>query len=466
MSPQQELARRLSQLPLLRQILAKVSKKLSPIPPQYRNAYHRAIRNERLVQGELHTIQNTQLRAIVHHAYQHVPYYHRLFKHHNLQPEQVKTVKDLAKIPTVSKDIIQSKPNHFLADNIESYGATPNRTSGSTGMPLTISLSRDTRHLVGALNWVCWRGWMGFRWGERIVYFRPAYPVMKGQWHTKPPSQYYHPSKPILYLSPYELSETILRQHATALKKFKPKLICGTPSAIYLMAQFLVEHNIDVSQPCGISTSSEMLFSFQRDVIEQAFQTQVYDRYGSGEYVAEADQCGKGSYHIRPELGLIEIVKDGELVGLGETGEMVVTTLVNKAMPLIRYRIGDVAALSEVYCDCGRTLPLLEYLEGKIRDLIVSPDGIYISGEFFTWLIEQTWVQQGQLVQTKPDELHVKIVPKRKPTSEEKQFIVDAIRNLMGDVTVEIELVEEIEATKAGKRHFVISQVSQRHFHD
>ena len=149
--------------------------------------------------------------------------------------------------------------------------------------------------------------------------------------------------------SSYHISERNLGAYVDELKKIEPVFIDSYPSAIFSIGKFLLDRGIEAGiAPKAIITSSETLLDNQREVIEKAFHSRVFDQYGSAEMVGFINQCEKGSYHINPEYGIVEIIKeDGEPAKDGEPGELVCTGFVNSTMPLIRYKTGDSAIACE-----------------------------------------------------------------------------------------------------------------------
>ncbi|MFC1888526.1 phenylacetate--CoA ligase family protein [Thermodesulfobacteriota bacterium] len=383
---------------------------------------------------------------------------------------EIREQKDLEKLPLLSKEDLLENIDSLKADNIADYHATPNFTGGSTGEPVTVYQSQYARDMVAACVWRHW-GWFGFRYGESKAVLRAPQDYSSTYMKSiqgrdknsiKHPEMFHDKKYNTLYLSPYDMSDEVLDQFIEALIKGKYKVIMGTPSSLYILASYLRDRKVNEIRPSAIQVSSETFYPFQRSLIEEQFDCMTYDWYGSGERVVKAGECSEHSgYHLCSEFGLLEVVNEGKRAAEGETGELIVTTLINYAMPLIRYRIGDMGALTSANCSCGRGLPLLKTLQGKIRDVVVTPDGKKIHGEFFKYVIEKSWIQSGRCIQEKIDSLVIEIVPKNEIPGDELDRIERFLKDYIGErMNIGFKVVDAIEPTAAGKRHYVISKIA------
>jgi phenylacetate-CoA ligase len=194
-------------------------------------------------------------------------------------------------------------------------------------------------------------------------------------------------------------------------------------------------------------------------VIEQAFGCHVFDWYGNVELVANIVQCEAGNYHIKPEYGVVEILNpDGSPSQPGQVGELVCTGLNNPAMPFVRYRVGDTAVRKEGPCPCGRGGRLVERITGRTEDVIVTPDGRYLSRLDFVFkgLLN---VEEAQMIQETADHLRVRIVKRPGYTQQDTGRILANLRERMGTgINVDLEFVERIPRTASGKFRYVISK--------
>ena len=211
----------------------------------------------------------------------------------------------------------------------------------------------------------------------------------------------------LLMLPAWELSERTASKFWTRLADFKPRLLLGYAGAVYEWARLLGEHREAITGLRAIIVSAETLYDDWRNVIERCFRVPVYNRYGGRDIHFVAQECPKRQgLHINSENVLVEIVKDGQPVQPGELGEIVVTRLDNFAMPFIRYRSGDLGVMASASCECGRSLPLLEKVEGRVQDAIVTSDGRIVSGPFFAHMMKDcAEVKEFQIHQLAMDRL-------------------------------------------------------------
>jgi phenylacetate-CoA ligase len=263
-------------------------------------------------------------------------------------------------------------------------------------------------------------------------------------------------------LSSYDMTEENMLEYRNKINKHRPQLITGYGSALYLFSSFLKEKKLDIYTPKGIISSAETLYEHQRERIESVFGCKVFNRYGCREVGNIAQECSEQSgLHMNSEHILVEVLdEDGLPCEPGKTGEIVVTDLDNYAFPFIRYRIEDIGTLSSIACPCGRGLPMLEKVEGRIWDIIVGTNGNRLVGTF--WLIEGIkGVKRFQIIQERFGELLVKLVVNSSFTQREKQILVDRVHRKCGqDMKIEIQIVDKIPLTKSGKHRFIISKVS------
>jgi phenylacetate-CoA ligase len=226
----------------------------------------------------------------------------------------------------------------------------------------------------------------------------------------------------------------------------------------------MLNNNINYS-PKVIQTSSESLFESNRELIEKAFECKIYDWYGQSEYVVSAGQCPEGNYHINVESGIMEFVKDNENVAPGELGEIVGTGFYNYSMPFIRYKLGDVGKSSDEVCACGRALPILESLDGRVNDIITTPDGKIISGLAF----HHYWrrrinpylpnVEDAHVIQKSKSKLLIELVKKEGYSDKETQKILTELKMLLGS-GMEIEFKDMDSIQTGNKRRFTESELT------
>jgi phenylacetate-CoA ligase len=194
-----------------------------------------------------------------------------------------------------------------------------------------------------------------------------------------------------------------------------------------------------------------------RSSIERFFQCKVFDHYGQSEAVCMAMQCSYGSVHILPATGIVEILReDGAPCMPGEVGEVVATGLLNDAMPLIRYRLGDYAAWAERQsCPCGNDHPIIARLEGRVDDYLVTTDGRKI-GRLSTAMKRSPTIHSAQIVQEKPGHAFLLVRPGEGYQSHHALAVRDDILERIGAFDIDIIAVKEIPKTPQGKTSLVV----------
>jgi phenylacetate-CoA ligase len=242
------------------------------------------------------------------------------------------------------------------------------------------------------------------------------------------------------------------------LNKFKPKIVEGYPLSVFRIAEFICENDIKLEfTPRGICTSSENFTKKHRAIMEKAFGCKVYDQYGSAESVIFAGDCEYGKKHIAVEYGVAEVLKEDGSIASEGAGELIVTSLFNDAMPLIRYRIGDLGEISHKSCPCGRNTPILEELSGKVGAVIVSR-GKSVSTAAIAFAFEYLEnVNKVQIIQNEPEKVLVKLVAKQGFTEEQQEFMEWELRKMLSqELEIDVKLVEDIPSSDNGKYQMVV----------
>jgi phenylacetate-CoA ligase len=265
------------------------------------------------------------------------------------------------------------------------------------------------------------------------------------------------------------MDEAALARFARLLLGKRPTLIFGHAHSVYLLAQYLQSSGHPIHHPKGIITTAMILHSWQRRTIEQVFDCPVTNRYGCEEVSLIACECEEhNGLHVNADSVFVEVLCADDTGALtrparqGESGSVIVTDLTNRAMPIIRYQVGDVAALSDRVCSCGRGLPLLERLEGREADYVVTPAGELISGISLTenFALQVPGVVQFQIVQETLRRFCFRVVrgPEFGPDSLHRLDSL-VLRHFGRDVEYRCEYLDSIPPEPSGKYRFCISRV-------
>jgi phenylacetate-CoA ligase len=412
--------------------------------------------------SELEQFQLKRLKKLLHHANDNAPFYHKMFKKYNFDPESVRNVNDLRKLPILTKDIINKNFNDIKAINYSKNKFIPTSTSGSTGTPMKFYIDKKWDACTMAAAFRVWE-WAGYNLGDKMVYLWGA------------PSDI-HDSRPIdkirnymlrtINLNAFNLTDENMGEYTKILNTFKPKIINTYASVIFLFSEYLKKEGIDYIKPYAILTTADMLYPHQRETIVDVFDCDVFDYYSGRDTTLMAAECPEhNGYHLSIENAVVEFIQDNEPVSNGETGNIIITDLCNYTMPFIRYEIGDLGTPSDEKCSCKRNLPLMKSLKGRIFDFIITPDGKHIPGEYFHYIIidhKIHGIKEFQILQNSINKLTVFIVKDTSEKTDDSNRFISIIKNKIGE-NVEIELVytSSIQRTKSGKLRHVISKVNQ-----
>ena len=406
--------------------------------------------------------QDERLRAIVRHADEHVPYYRELFRHHGIDAAKFRGREDLPRIPVLTRATVKSRIEDLKSRRKGDLAPGHGHTSGTTGSPLSVYYSRD----LIAMNYAVldrqyrWANTRLQRGGDRVALVRGNVIVPLTQ--KKPPFWRHNHSLNHLLMSSFHLTPENLVSYFEALREFKPAVIDGYPSSLYVIAKVLLNRNERLPLKAAL-TSSETLYDFQRAAIEEAFQCRVFDYYGHAERVAFAVECDRHQgHHLCDEYGYTEILGDDETpLAPGNEGIMVGTSLHNTGMPMIRYRTSDRTAIKTQTCACGRKLSLMEDVTTKAEDLLRLRDGRLIPPSVLTHPFKPLdCIEASQLVQTDLDRLVIRLIPRADYNEKHGQKLVSDLKARLGDdMRIDLELVNELPRTAAGKFKWVISEV-------
>jgi phenylacetate-CoA ligase len=431
------------------------------LKPGFYGIYRTLVKNQWRTREEHRKQQEEQLRRIIIFAYKYTPYYRRLLRELDIRPKDVKKIEDLEKLPILTKEKIKRSWEELKPVNLDEIKYYMKSTGGTTGEPLKYRISKFDLFLSGAILYRGW-GYAGYDLGDKVVMFggRALGITAKAALKQKLDELIRNLKK----LSAFDMSENDIKHYVQVLNSFKPKFIYGYPSAIILLANWIEENNLKVHSPLAVFTTSEKLLPNVRKKIQEVFATEVLDGYGADDGGVTAFECLKHEgLHIDTERSVMEVVNEkGEQIDNG-WGEILATSLHNYAMPLIRYKTGDLAFIlpEEDVCSCGREFRLLREIGGRTVDILVTPEGGYVHGWFFLYIFWEYMkgVKEYQVVQEKIDKIVVKIVPEEGFDESLLKSIENIIHQKSRNWNVEFKIVDKIERTSSGKYKFIINKV-------
>jgi phenylacetate-CoA ligase len=398
-----------------------------------------------------------KLQVLLDHAYKECPFYRRLWDAARVAPGDVRSLDDLSAVPILEKRHIQQYRDDMVARNWPREDLVQDRTGGSTGTPISFTYSRDRKCSRAAAAWRHNR-WAGFDVGDRSA-------VLWGAARDIPQNTLKKRLRNLLIdrqiaLNTGYITESKLQSYHTELKRFRPKVIVAYANSIALLARYLKSRHIPAYRPQSIITTAEVLEPAARVLVEEVFGCRVFNRYGCREVSVIASECEEHSgLHVMAEGLYLEVVHGNRPALPGEFGAVLVTDLLNLAMPLIRYRIGDMAVLEDRACACGRGLPRLRTVEGRVTDFLVGADGRLVSGAVLTVTVvaKRPTLGQVQLWQDTPGRVLYKIcVPDgRSASPADLEFLDTETKCYLGpDTIVEHQFVDELPSESSGKYLF------------
>lgn len=396
-----------------------------------------------------------KVREVVKYAYENVPGYHTLYRDAGIGPEDIQSLEDVKNLPFVTKEMIRDNLGDFTSRSLPRWKMLYVTTGGSTGIPFGFYHTEITNHIENAFMHMGWER-AGWHLGGSSAVLRGAFVGSEKEFWA------YNPTQRSLLLSSYYLTEDTYEKYMDKIVQFRPLYLEAYPSTAVILSDLIISRG-DIGRVSFkvILLGSENIYDWQRARISQAFPTaRLFGWYGHAERVVLAPMCEySDQYHVWPFYGFTEILnEDGEEIGKGEVGELVGTSFWNYATPFIRYRTMDIAKKGEFRCDrCGRQFQLLERIEGRIHEFILSGTGRYISMTAINMhddIFDN--VKHFQFYQDTPGKVILRLVKKRTYSQADTKKIYRGLKRKLGeDVDLEIVFVDTIQKTRRGKYRFL-----------
>jgi phenylacetate-CoA ligase len=363
----------------------------------------------------------------------------------------------LADWPVLGKDEVRRDPHGFVVDG--GGRRYRDRTSGTTGTPITTFASRPSLQAWFALHEARTRRWHGVSRHDRWALLGGQV-VVPGD-RDRPPFWVHNRAGHQLYLSGQHVSAVNAAAYAAALRRHRPTHLVAYPSMAAALALAFHEAGVDPPGPALVVANAEAVTDGQRQVVQEALGGALRETYGMAEMVGGASECEHGRLHWWPDAGVVEVLDEhDEAVAPGQEGRLVLTGLVNDDQLLVRYDLGDRArGLSDEACPCGRTLPVLLPVEGRTQDVLVLPDGRRVF--WLNPLFYDLPVVQAQVHQPRREHVDVRVVPAPGWDGRAETTLLDRARARLGSqVEVVVHLVVALEADPSGKVRPVVSDVT------
>jgi phenylacetate-CoA ligase len=400
-----------------------------------------------------------RLRGLLDYASRHVPYYRRRFAEIGFHPGDLRSLDDLAQLPLLAKADIRADTDAFRAETARRLARF--NTGGSSGEPLVFFIGNERVSHDVAAKWRATR-WWGVDIGdpEIVVWGSPielgAQDRLRGLRDRVLRTE---------LLPAFELSATNLDRFVERIRRTRPKMLFGYPSAISLIAAHAEGRGIRMDD-LGIEVAfvtAERLYDRQRDTIARVFGCRVANGYGGRDAGFVAHECPEGGMHVTAEDIILETVDaDGRVVPAGEAGELVVTHLATRDFPFIRYRTGDIGVLGGERCPCGRGLPVLREVQGRTTDFVVARDGTVMHGLALIYILRDLpGLEAFKIEQESVDHTRVLLVAGQGFDPGVVETIRAGFRARLGEgVRIDAELVPELKPEPSGKFRYVVSRVA------
>lgn len=366
-------------------------------------------RNQYLHPDDLRKLQMRRLRQQLIDAYRYVPFYRHRMTEAGLTPLDIRTHEDLRLLPVLTKRDIQDQQDLLVSSNVPPNKREQNQTGGSTGSPLQffVDVERFDSRMASTVRHDSWAGlhigdWHAQLWGSRYDFGDEPDPAPR--WRQK-----------LLYrnvsLHTADVTEASMMEYVDILRKYRPRSMVSYAQSAVLFAEFCNANNIHDITFDSMIVSAEMLLPGKRGILEETFRGKVFDRYGCREVSVIASECEyHRGLHVNADALIVEVEPAPNLPS--GMGRVLVTDLLNRSMPLIRYEIGDLASLdTDMRCPCGRSLPLIGNIQGRTSDFLHLPGGRMIAGPSLALLAaDMRDVRQIQFIQTDPAHVTLKVV--------------------------------------------------------
>jgi phenylacetate-CoA ligase len=417
--------------------------------------------NQWLTPQKLQDLQWRRLQALLDHAYRTVPHYFDAFIRAGLRPQDLKRPADLERLPILDRAVIRERPHRLMSASFKPEQLIQSATGGSTGELMRFRYDRESfdRRAAAAMRGDSWAGW-GLCLPEFYIWGIPLMPQSRLK---RLKVQVHHGLLRRTIVSSFDLTPEKVTTAARFYRRQKPRVVVGYANALYEFARCVKAAGIALPPPNGVISSAEKLYPYQRALVEEVFGAPVFDRYGCREVMLIGAECREHcGLHVTADNLYVEIVNKGTACEPGEPGEILLTDLHNYGMPLIRYRVGDIGAWKGKDCPCGRGLPLLKVVEGRVLDVITTPSGRAIAGEFFPHLFKDfAAIRRYQVVQETRERVRVRAALSAPLEQGQRALLERKVAEMLGpELRVDWEMGQDVVVESTGKFRPVRSMVT------
>lgn len=413
--------------------------------------------------SQWHDFQTTQLRQVLVHAFKTVPYYKEVLQRLGFTLHVLKQfeITDLGRLPFLEKGTLKQFGRTKLISTKRELGGEFFESSGSTGTPTSILYSHEMHQRVHGAYESRVRNWAGVnRFMPRaIIGGRRIVP----EGNSRPPYYRYNCIESQLYLSAYHISKETVKGYLDGITRYKSQYMTGYAMSNFFLARFMLEAGLQPPKMKAVVTSSEKLTFQMRELFSKVYGCKTFDGWSGVENCGLISENEYGQLLVSPDVGIIEILdKEGNPVKPGQSGEIVCTGFLNFDQPLIRYKIGDYATLaSDQTTKCGRSMPVIEEIVGRIEDVVIGKDGREMV-RFHGVFVNLPSVIEAQLIQQEVDVFHINIVPVGSLSDVDKELIIKRLESQLGTVKITFEELDKIPRGANGKFKSVVSNINRK----
>jgi len=416
-----------------------------------RNKLNQLLESQHWPLNKLQELQKDKLGHLITHAYNTVPYYKNVFDNKGIKPKNIQDFSDLKKIPILKKQNLRKSLKELVSTQYNINQLYLNSTGGSTGIPVKIYQDQNYISWSTAARIRSWKYFPGFDERElEAILWGSVRDIGKGITLNTFKSLI---KKPDIILNTFDLDEKKIRRFLVLFNFLRPNLVRGYASSLFFIAQWIEKNNYNIHFPKVIVSSSETLLPKMRSKISKVFHAEIIDSYGCREVSQIATECNHNNgYHMTMENQIIELINDGN--GMSK---VLVTNLNNYCMPLIRYEVGDLAhGLINDKCECGRTLPRIEKIHGRVNENIVLNNGKILNGEYFEFLFYENYsINKFQVIYYKKSNILKIFLDSEREDRHIKKYLYDTILGHYNIENIDIKFTKEFNKTPQGKFKFV-----------
>lgn len=416
-------------------------------------------------------LQERRLGALLTYAAEHVPYYTKLLRDAGVVGRNGRVeAGSLRHVPLLDKRMLQTHIAEMRSDECDARRCYMNSSGGSTGEPTRFLYDPEMRQWATAAAFLCDQ-WAAYLCGSRRV-------LLWGSTRDINASRQSLHMRTLVWLrgehwlNAFLMDQKRMRSYVEAINSLRPVQVLGYSHAVYELSRFALAEGLSLHSPRAVMSSAGTLHESMRQMVERAFGAPVFDRYGTREFGTIACECDHhAGLHVLSPLHVVEVVRpDGSAAPPGEPGELVVTSLCNYSMPLIRYRITDTASWSAQACPCGRGLPPLSGVSGRESDQLRRRDGGAVT---HLWVVHALgvlynpgWVKRFQVVQEDYGDIRVMVqaldgatVNPEEVARLRARLLPDLEQVMGGPCSLTVDLVDDIPVGPSGKHRYVVSKV-------